>query len=257
MKFIKRVLFFFLNERVYFRLISLFFFILYFSGILRIFRRFRIHYFIPELIRKGDTIIDIGANLGYFTRIFSRATGKDGTVWAVEPIPLYREILKKNISHNSNIIIIPFALGDRESTEYMGIPGNQPYRHGLTRIIEARDNAIEEKGLPVEVKTPEAIFGNLDKIDFIKCDIEGYEDKVIPGFLAIIRSYKPIIQIEVEPANRKLIDDILINEGYIPFITVKGGLRRIGPAEENTDDIIYLHISRKDQLKDFINNYSI
>ena len=61
----------------------------------------------------------------------------------------------------------------------------------------------------------------------------------------------------MEPANRKLIDDILINEGYIPFITVKGGLRRIGPAEENTDDIIYLHISRKDQLKDFINNYSI
>ncbi len=256
MKFIKKVLYLIFDERVYFRIISMSFFILYYSGLLKISSKFKMHYFVSKLIRKGDTIIDIGANLGYYTRIFARATGSEGIVWAVEPVPLYREILKKNLNGISNIIILPYALGDKESVEYMGIPGDQPYRHGLTRIIK-HEEEDDNTGLRVEVKTPLTLFGNLDKVDYIKCDIEGYENRVIPGFIEIIKRDRPIIQIELEQKNRQLINDILLKEGYNSYIPVKKVLRRTSIFDKFNADILYIHIDRHDQIRDFINNHSI
>lgn len=244
------------DERFYFRIISIFFFILYFSGVLKISKKFNMHYFVSNLVRKGDTIIDIGANLGYFTRIFARLTGSEGIVWAVEPVPLYREILRKNVSGISNIIIVPYAMGDKESVEYMGIPGNQPYRHGLTRIIK-RDKEGENQFLRVEVRTPQALFGNLDKVDYIKCDIEGYEDRVIPGFLNIIKRDRPVIQIELEENTRKLINDLLLKEGYVSYIAVKKMLKETSVSRENDGDIIYVHKDKHEYISDFINNHSI
>lgn len=214
------------------------------------------HYFVSKLVRKGDTIIDIGANLGYYTKIFSRATGIEGTVWAVEPVPLYREILKKNIAGASNIIILPYALGEKESLEYMGIPGDQPYRHGLTRIITAAEKDAG-RSLRVEVKTPSALFSNLEKLDYIKCDIEGYENRVIPGFIDIIKHFRPVLQIEVIQDNRRVINDLLFKEGYLAYIPFKKGLRRTGRSEMPKDDIIYIHRDRHDITEHLIINHSI
>ncbi|MBN1388643.1 MAG: FkbM family methyltransferase [Bacteroidales bacterium] len=242
-----------IDQRVYFRIVSFFFFILYFSGLLKISKKFKMHYFVSNLVRKGDTIIDIGANLGYYTRIFAKATGSEGIVYAVEPVPLYREILKKNLAGTLNIIILPYALGDKQSVEYMGIPGNQPYRHGLTRIISP-DEKEDRINLRVEVRTPSSLFSNLDKVDYIKCDIEGYENRVIPGFIEIIRHHRPILQIELESGNRALINDMLFKEGYLAYIPFKKGLRRISISEKYNDDIIFIHRDRQDFLRDLIIN---
>ncbi|MBS0009962.1 MAG: FkbM family methyltransferase [Bacteroidales bacterium] len=256
MKFIKRVLFLIFSERIYFRIVSSFFFILYFSGLLKISGRFRMHYLVSRLIKEGDTIIDIGANLGYYTRIFARATGSKGLVWAVEPVPLYREVLRLNTRRLSNILILPYALGDKQAVKHMGIPGEQPYRHGLTRIM-AKDEQGVKPGLEVEVKTPSDLFSNLERIDYIKCDIEGYEDRVIPGFMEIIRRDRPLIQIEIEPSNRKQINDILSREGYKPYLPHKKGLAEISISEKYNDDLLYIHRNSYDQIKKFINNRNI
>ena len=219
---------------------------MYYSGILSLFKKFRTHYFVNKLIKPGDIIIDIGANMGYYTRIFSGATGKNGTVWAVEPIPLYRELIVKNINYNSNIIILPYALGNRESIEYMGIPGDKPYRHGLTRIMDS-DN--KNAGYRVEVKTPEALFSNLEHVDYIKCDIEGYEANVIPGFRRIIERDKPLIQIELAPENKQVITDFLGNMGYDPFIAGGSRLKKIDINDAHDADILYLHKEKQSEYR--------
>lgn len=256
MRFIKKLLYMIFGQRIYFRIISFFFFILFFSGLLRISKKFKMHYFVTSLIKRGDAIIDIGANLGYYTKIFARATGIEGIVWAVEPVPLYQEILKKNLAGASNIIVLPYALGDKESVEYMGIPGDQPYRHGLTRIISDTEKDDKRK-LRVKVKTPSSLFSNLDRVDYIKCDIEGYENRVIPGFIEIIRRHRPIMQIELESDNRSAINDMLFKEGYLAYIPFKKGLRRIGKSEKYNDDIIYIHPDRLDFITDLIINQNI
>jgi FkbM family methyltransferase len=250
MKFIKKVLYLIFNERLYFRIISSFFFILYFPGLLKVSGKFRMHYFVRNLVRKGDTIIDIGANLGYYTSIFGRATGNDGMVWAVEPVPLYREILKRNTSRLSNIKILPFALGDRESHELMSIPGNQKYRHGLMRIEKNAEDGGQS--IRVEVKTPSQLFANLDKVDYIKCDIEGYEDRVIPGLMDIIKRDRPIIQIELHPDNLALITDLLLKEGYNAYLPVGKGLGKLNKGGEIRSDILYIHDKRYEQIKNYI-----
>lgn len=254
MNFIKRALFRIFNERIYFSMVSKFFFIFYYSGLLKAFEKFKMHYFVPGLIRTGDTVIDIGANLGYYTSIFSRATGKDGIVWAVEPIPLYQEILKRNTRKSSNIIILPYALGDKEREAEMGIPGNDQYRHGLTRIVSI-DEQGQNETTGVEVKTPEGLFGNIERVDYIKCDIEGYEDKVLPGFIEIIRRDKPVIQIEIDPANMKVINDLLTGEGYSSYIPSEKGLKKIAASAGYNEDILYIHVHRHDRIETFINNH--
>ncbi len=256
MKFVKRVLYFIFSERAYFRIISKLFFILYFSGLLRAGKKFRMHYFVTSLIRKGDTVIDIGANLGYYTRIFAVACGQEGHVYAVEPVPLYRRVLKKNTSGLSQVEILPYALGDRETVEEMGIPGDQPYRHGLTRII-GEDEKKEKAGFRVQVKTPEAVFSGLEHIDYIKCDIEGYEDRVIPGFKEIIKRDRPLIQLELAEKNRELINRFLSGEGYGSYIPAKKGLAAVSGSQYYNSDIIYIHNDRKDKINKFNTNYKV
>ncbi len=251
MKFIKRFLYMIFNRRVYFRIVSRSFFLFYFSGLLKVRSKFKMHYFVRDLISKGTTIIDIGANLGYYTRIFSKATGPEGFVWAVEPVPLYREILESNVRNLPNVIIVPYALGDSESEQFMGIPGKEQYRHGLTRIL---DNEPDDNlKIRVNVRTPESLFSRIEKVDYIKCDIEGYENKVIPGFRAIFERDKPVVQIELDPENRDFIDDFFSGLGFISYIPVNKGLRPLSRKEKYTSDILYIHKDKINTIQTFIN----
>lgn len=229
------------------------FFMLYFTGLLRARKKFRMHYFVTRLIVKGNTVIDIGANLGYYTRIFAGACGPEGCVYAVEPVPLYRQVLERNTSGLPQVKILPYALGDRESLEEMGIPGDQPYRHGLTRII-GEDEKNDKPGFSVQVKTPGALFSGLDHVDYIKCDIEGYEDRVIPGFIEILRRDRPVIQLELAGENRVMINQFLYGEGYKPYIPAKRGLKAVSGSDNYNSDIIYIHTDRSDEVNNFYTN---
>jgi methyltransferase len=73
-----------------------------------------------ELVRPGDTALDIGANLGYYTRTLCRLTGPAGRVYAVEPVEPIRRVLARNVRRCRNAVILPYALGTRECTIRMG-----------------------------------------------------------------------------------------------------------------------------------------
>ncbi len=217
-----------LGPRRYFMLVSRCFLILYHTRLLRLFSAFDTHYGVRKLVRQGDRVIDIGANMGYYTTIFASLAGDQGRVSGIEPVSLYREILEKNCSKYGNVEILPYALGDSGGVVQMGIPGKMKYRHGLTRILEG-NTPEEEKICTAEVKRPEELFNNIGQVDYIKCDIEGFEDRVIPGFKDIIEKYLPIIQIEISDENHDFIKTFLLNFGYREF-RFRG--RFIYPAEK-------------------------
>lgn len=232
MFFIKRLLYKTLGLERYLKLISQIFFISYNNGWLKNKKEYYCHYFIRNLINKDDVIIDIGANLGYYSRIFAQLTGKSGQVYAVEPVALFRGILNDNVKRFSNIKILPYALGKNNGEEIsMGLPASNKYlSHGRTHVVGANEQNKFERTFTAEMRNPKDLFQELKKIDYIKCDIEGYEVVVIPEMLPLLKQHKPTLQIETDGNNRQKIIDTLAPLGYKIFYIDADGAKKYNDA---------------------------
>jgi FkbM family methyltransferase len=202
-----------LGQKNYLLLTSRIFFLAYKKGWLRKNPSYYTHYLMQDLIKAGDVIIDIGANLGYYTRLFAEKTGETGKVYAVEPIPLYREVLEQNIRQFNNILIFPYALGLEEDILKMGNSSSQKYRHGLMHVLSEGEDADEIHSVPV--KNPEQLFNSLTHIDYIKCDIEGYEVPVIPAMRSLLEKHRPIIQVETDGENKRILMALFEQLNYV------------------------------------------
>jgi len=210
----------------YLILVSKFFFFFFHTGLLRISKSFYCHYYVSNLVKKGDVIIDIGANLGYFTRIFAESTGESGKVYAVEPVALFIKILTKNLKHFKNVEIIPFALGRSDNIWVkMGMPDHLKYfSHGRTHIIDDSESGKCCFITEAVVRNPSILFSDLSRLDYIKCDIEGYESEVIPEMAGLIRRFRPVIQIETSGDSRRQIYHMMDGMGYNCYWVDKKGL---------------------------------
>lgn len=217
--FIRKLLISLLGFKRYLRLISFVFIQTYLTK-LYLKEHFQVR-FLSKLVSSGDACLDIGANLGYFTVPLSQLVGNEGKVMSVEPVPMFREILMKNAAYygKSNVQIIPYALGDQDDKKIkMGTPRvDGVIRHGRTEVMEeaAEDTAQLHEAI---MFTPKTLFENLEKLNFVKCDVEGYEIYIIPHFLEIFAKFQPIIEIEVGPSeNKKQIIELLDSIHYSPF----------------------------------------
>jgi FkbM family methyltransferase len=220
-KYIKRFIFKALGLTNYLRILQQTYFLLYRTGLLKYNSTYDCHYFVRHLINKGDVILDIGANLGYYSCLFARWTGASGRVYAVEPIEVYNKIFNEKARKYRNITLYPYALGAEEKTvELVSSPQTGFLSTGLPHIYDSkRDGRIENQEFKFEaqMKKPSKLFRDLDKVDYIKCDIEGYEYIVLSDMIDIIRKFKPIIQVELWPDNEKNLIELLDELVYIPY----------------------------------------
>jgi FkbM family methyltransferase len=199
--FVKRILFKLLTQRAYLKAMHRGFYFLFDLGLLKRDKRFKFHYIVKQLIEKDFTVIDIGANLGYFAKIFARLSPQ-GKVICIEPILPFYEILKQFLSPFPQVEIHNIALGEQEGYVEMVLPeSNGMIRTGLPHIIDKMEDIGTQKTIKVEVKKGSELFGSLSKIDYIKCDIEGYEWIVFNELQPIISKFRPIIQIEISESN--------------------------------------------------------
>lgn len=144
-------------------------------------------------IKNGMTVIDIGANIGYYTILESYIVGNKGKVIAFEPVPTSFAYLKRNMEINKrhNIYAKNVAIGDREGMETMFI------------FSKANQNSLIAYGrkftstIDVKVRTLDGLIEKESKIDIIRMDIEGYECKVISGMTKILKEHKPMIFLEL------------------------------------------------------------
>lgn len=253
--FIKRLLFRVFGPEKYLLIISKLFFFSYYTGIIKGKPYFRFHYFFPKMVKAGDTVIDIGANLGYYTLLYAQCAQH---VYAVEPVKLFRKVLSRNVGNKPNITILPYALG-AESNKLieMGVPsGKKFFRHGLTHVVE---NNEEQNTLTFQetMMRPNDLFGHLEKVDFIKCDIEGYEKVVIPELKEIIAKHLPVIQLETDMTNRIPIMQMLFKLGYsCYFLQENNRLQKVSSQTEKTEgDLLFIpDDSKKERIAGFANN---
>ncbi|PIS35543.1 MAG: hypothetical protein COT36_01830 [Parcubacteria group bacterium CG08_land_8_20_14_0_20_38_56] len=152
-----------------------------------------------KTIKKGDIVVDLGANIGYFTLLAARLVGKGGRVYAFEPEPRNYSYLLKNIQLNSysNITAIQKAVSDRDGKARLYMcpydtghhtinqqEGIEDYRHGRTGRVSAVD--VES------VILDRFMEGREDGIDVIKMDVEGAEALALSGMDRILKENKDI-----------------------------------------------------------------
>lgn len=142
------------------------------------------------LLNKGDVFVDIGANLGYYTRIGSKIVGSEGAVLAFEPMPAAIRLLKMNVADLSNVTIFPIALSERkgEATFYVRKHGN------LSSLAPDPLSGT----VRVDVSLLDEVLWNYDKVDFIKIDVEGFEKEVLLGAKKTLSVHHPIVYFELE-----------------------------------------------------------
>lgn len=241
----KKLLFNILGEENYLKFISKGFISMYKKGMKK--DKYPQHYFIKNLVKEGDYVIDLGANLGYYTIPFSIAVGESGKVLSVEPVPLFEKILRKNTSMSNNaknIEIFNYALGKEDGEIEMGLfVENGVFRHGLTKVLSKEDNP--SKVVKVKMTHPESLFSNLTKLDYIKCDIEGFEIEVLPLFINIITKFKPTLQVEFGSSkSRDTIYTMLKAIDYKMYKLDSNKLELVAEGETVSDDVYFVPNSR-------------
>ena len=172
--------------------------------------------------KPGMTIIDIGANLGYYTAIASRLAGDNGLVIAFEPEPNFFKLLSRNIGRNNMKNTACFELAIAE-------------KNGLTNLYLSNENKghnsiikSEELKTSVQVKTTTLddflLSQKITKVNIIKMDVEGAEILALEGMRNTLAKHLPLLFLEFSPhsiikLNRKPLDLLLTlrNFGYSIF----------------------------------------
>lgn len=146
-----------------------------------------------SVIKKGDHILDIGANIGFHTLYFAELVGPGGTVTAFEPVPQNFEALIANIALNDfkNIVVKNIALGIANETFTIKADKNSN-NPGTYNLFDKQGD------VSIECRIGDEVVLDKEKIDFIKIDVEGYESFVIEGLIKTIKKHKPIIIFEYD-----------------------------------------------------------
>lgn len=148
------------------------------------------HYYeIPQTaIAPGDVVVDCGSAEGFFAFRHQYTAGR---IYVMEPLPLFIDSLQKLFHQKNNVAILSVAAGDTCQKAYINITSDNTILNGTIGQRSENGEAIE-----VDVVTIDSLFAEKGiKIDYLKADIEGFEENMIRGALETIRESKPKIAI--------------------------------------------------------------
>jgi len=157
---------------------------------------------VKKSIKKGDVVLDIGANIGYYSLIFAKLIGQQGKVFSFEPEPSNFKLLKKNVEINNynNIILQNSAVSNNNGKIKLYLSHEQSGTHRIFPSTICSEDFVE-----VDMIRLDDYFENYllkEKISFVKIDVEGAELGVLEGMRSILEAnHKLQILIEFIPPN--------------------------------------------------------
>jgi FkbM family methyltransferase len=162
--------------------------------------------------RRGETAYDLGANVGFYTLLFSRLVGRDGVVHAFEPAERNLGFLRRHVTmnHAANVHIHPAAVG-RETGTALFDPVSHP---SMGRLVPEPGS----RTLPVPlISLDDFVYsrGNAPP-DIVKMDVEGGEVDVIVGMRRLLAERRPRLLVAVHGEDRwSGCRDLLGEAGYV------------------------------------------
>jgi FkbM family methyltransferase len=156
-----------------------------------------------RLVKPGDTVVDAGANVGYYTVIGARLVGDKGKVYAFEPDPANFALLEKNVRLNglTNVVLERKALSNRKGTVQLFIADANKGDH---RIYQP--DGESRPWIDVEAVRLDEYFKGLGRgIDVLKMDVQGAEGLILEGMTGLLEGQTdgPTIFFELWPFGLK------------------------------------------------------
>jgi FkbM family methyltransferase len=203
-----------------------------------------------ELVRAGESVVDIGANIGLFTCFLSRLVADRGVVHSIEPVPVTYDILANSVQAMGlkNVRLWNVAVSDHEGTAWMEVPTypGRSRRNFYRAAIVAQERPTQSLSYRVNLTSLDALAGVVDSApSFIKIDVEGHELAVIAGAMKLIAASRPSMLIEVsgdldDPSSAAAdLSRHLSRHGYAPYWLDGGQLKR-RQAGVNSVNYFYL-----------------
>jgi FkbM family methyltransferase len=232
--------------------------------------------FFLQLIRRGDTVFDVGANVGYFTILYSDLVGPHGSVHSFEPVPPTFAMLNEKVRCDGryrNVVTNPAACSEVAGTADILLPGGDIGQasmrsHGAGSWVTTTER--EKFSVPTIRLDDYVAEQGLTRLDFIKCDAEGAELLVLKGAAGLLRQFEPILHLEVSEAwtrdfgySPSELAELLESSGYSYFLieeetVLPGELRNQLGKKAGTDSVNLLCAcaSRAEQLRNLKGRYS-
>ncbi len=156
---------------------------------------------LSKLLEPGMVCLDVGSNIGYYACLESLIVGNTGKIIAIEPSPINYKYLQKNatLQKIKNIETFNFACGDYDGTIKFAISDRSNWSRVVSNDLldSPPDSIISEQEIPlVQIDTflPQQ---KIEKIDFLRMDVEGYEYHILKGCVKTIKKFRPFFHIEV------------------------------------------------------------
>ena len=146
-----------------------------------------------KFVQSGDTVLDIGANIGTHTLWFANKVGSKGSVIAFEPQRLIFQTLCANMALNSIINVDCKQLGVGYAKRLVTVPVLDPLKENNFGGLFIDGHS---EGEPVAICRVDDI--GLARCDFIKIDVEGMEPEVLQGAMNTIVKCRPVIYLELD-----------------------------------------------------------
>jgi len=157
-----------------------------------------------NIIKSGDWVLDIGANIGSYTKRFSELVGPHGRVIAFEPVPTTFSLLSANaqLFAHPNVSLINAAVSDKLNAIGMSIP---KFKTGLPNYYEAHISSTSDSVFSV-LTIPLDFLCISQHIALVKIDVEEHEAYVLNGMMKLIEASHPVLIIET--GSNELISDL-------------------------------------------------
>ena len=159
--------------------------------------------FLREWLKRGQTVLDIGAHKGAYTFWMRRAVGEGGRVFAFEPQPGLADRLKKVFQgrRNQNVHVEWMGVSSKSGEMELNIPAGGP-SPGASLEVSHRVEGQDRVMVPVETLDGYCTRHEIDAVHFIKCDVEGHELEVFRGGEQMLRRDHPALLFECEGRHR-------------------------------------------------------
>lgn len=181
--------------------------------------------FCRKYIKSNSIVLDIGANIGLHSINFSKVV-KEGLVFSFEPSSEVFGLLLKNVKDINNIVPVNIGISDSKTITDFYIASDNAY----SSLKDTKRKEIKKAVKVVCFPLDEFFKGlKLDNIDFIKIDVEGFEQSVIEGMQWLLEKHRPVVFCEIYKGTNSNEDpertvDTLIEKGYDAFVFDGGKL---------------------------------